>query len=253
MIGATLARVYLAGGIRVDGPDGSFVDADLPGNQGRIAFVALAIERRPISHDELAEIVWGDGLPSRWKGSLAAVVSKIRSLVSSVGLEGRDVIHSSGGAYALVLPARSWVDLEEAFLQLDRAEGAWRHGDAQASTRHATVAASILRRPVLAGVESLWAEGVQRRQADTLFRSYITLASAWNELGDHQLAATIAESAIGLDPLREVGHCRLIDAEVARGDRGAALRAFARCERILRDELGVEPSAETKRVIERLR
>ncbi len=72
-------------------------------------------------------------------------------------------------------------------------------------------------------------------------------------MGDHQLAATIAESAIGLDPLREVGHCRLIDAEVARGDRGAALTAFARCQRILHEQLVVEPSADTKRVIEQLR
>ncbi len=125
MIGATLARVYLTGGIRVDGPGGSFVDVDLPGNQGRIAFAAMAIERRPVSFDELAEIVWDERLPSNWKGALAAVVSKTRTLLSSVGLDGREVIRSTGGTYELVLPTGSWVDLEEASLQLDRAEGAW--------------------------------------------------------------------------------------------------------------------------------
>jgi len=252
MIGATLARVYLTGGIRMDGPDGGFVDADLPGNQGRLAFAALAIERRPISHDQLAEIVWGEELPNRWKGSLAAVVSKIRTLVTSIGLDGREVIHSSGSTYALVLPPTSWVDLEEAHQELDRAEGAWRHGDAEAATRHATVASSILRRPLLAGIESVWAEGVQARHAEALYRAYITLAGAWNELGDHQLAATIAASAIDIDPLREVGHRRLIAAEVARGDRSAALRAFAHCQQVLHDELGVEPSADTRAAIDQI-
>jgi DNA-binding SARP family transcriptional activator len=237
----------------MDGPDGSFVDGDLPGNQGRLTFAALAIERRPISHDQLAEIVWGEQLPNRWKGSLAAVVSKIRTLVTSIGLDGRSVVHSSGSTYALVLPSSSWVDLEEAHRELDRAEGAWRHGEAEAATRHATVASSILRRPVLAGVESLWAEGVQTRHGDALYRSYITLSEAWNELGDHQLAATIASSAIDVDPLREVGHRSLVAAEVARGDRGAALRAFARCQQILHDELGVEPSADTKAALDQVR
>jgi len=237
----------------MDGPDGAFVDADLPGNQGRIAFVALVCERRPISYDALADIVWGEQLPSNWKGALAAVVSKIRSLVTAIGLDGRDVIYSSGGAYAFLLPARSWVDLEEAFLRLDRAEGAWRHDDHEATVRHATVASSILRRPTLAGIDSRWAEEFQRRQADAHYRSLITLASAWNALGDHPLAATIAESAIDVDPLRETGYRRLIDAEIGRGDRGAALRAFGRCERILREELGVGPSSETTAIIDRFR
>jgi DNA-binding SARP family transcriptional activator len=237
----------------MDGPDGAFVDSDLPGNQGRIAFVALVSERRPISYDALADIVWDEQLPSNWKGALAAVISKIRSLVTAIGLDGREVIHASGGAYAFVLPARSWVDLEEAYLRLDRAEGALRHGDNHATTRHATVASSILRRPTLAGVDSRWAEELQRRHTDALHRSLITLASAWNALGDHQLAATIAESAIDVDPLRETGYRRLIDAEIARGDRGAALRAFGRCERILRDELGVSPSSETAAIVDQLR
>ena len=253
MIGASLARVYLTGGIRMEGPEGAFVDADLPGNQGRIAFVALVSERRPISYDALAEIVWGEQLPSNWKGALAAVVSKIRSLVTTIGLDGRDVVNSSGGAYAFLLPARSWVDLEEAHLRLDRAEGAWRHGDNEATVRHATVASSILRRPTLAGIDSRWAEELQRRQADALHRSLIALASAWNALGDHQLAVTIAESAIDVDPLRETGYQRLIDAEIARGDRGAALRAYGRCERVLREELGVGPSSETTAVIDQFR
>jgi Bacterial transcriptional activator domain len=90
-------------------------------------------------------------------------------------------------------------------------------------------------------------EGQQQRrqQAETLYRCTVGLATAWCRLGDHGLAAVIAESAIGLDPLREVGHRALIEAELARGDRAAAARAFGRCEEILRRELGVSPSPET--------
>jgi hypothetical protein len=108
----------------------------------------------------------------------------------------------------------SWVDLEDAHRRLDRAEGALRHGDPRATTGDATVAASILRRPLL--------------------------------------AVTIAESAVQLDPFRETGHRLLVEAESARGDRGAALRAFNRCEQLLADELGVRPSPETMAILERV-
>lgn len=236
----------------MDGPSGSFVDTDLPGNQGRIAFVALTVERRPLSHDELADIVWGEQPPERWKGSLAAVVSKIRTLITATGVDGRDAMLSSGGAYTLALPVDSWVDLEDAHRRLDRAEGALRHGDSRAATGDATVASSILRRPLLAGAESRWVEQTQARQADALYRCLTTLAAAWSRLGDHQLAVTIAESAVQLDPFRETGHRLLMEAEMARGDRGAALRAFGRCERLLADELGVRPSPETVALVQQL-
>lgn len=244
-----MARVYLTGGVRMDGPSGSFVDADLPGNQGRIAFVALAAERRPLSHDELADIVWGDEPPAQWKGSLAAVVSKIRTLITATGLDGREVMLSSGGAYSLALPTDSWVDLEDAHRRLDRADGALRHGDPKAATGDATVASSILRRPLLAGAESRWVERMQTRHADALYRCLTTLAEAWTELGDHRLAVTIAESAVQLDPLRETAHRLLVQAERARGDQAAALRAYGRCATLLADELGVEPSPETRAVV----
>jgi len=248
-----LSRLYLMGGLRFDGPDGSFGDTDLPGNQGRVAFAALAYERRPLSHDQLADVVWGDALPSQWKSALAPVISKTRSLITATGLDGAKVLTSAGGAYELQLPPDIWVDLENALRRLDRAEGAVRHGHHAEAARDATVASSILRRPFLTGVDNIWADRVRERLADALYRCSITLATSWNELGDHQLAATAAQTAIDLDPLRELAHRLLIGAEQARGDRSAALRAYTRCAEIFDAELGVAPSAETAELVNALR
>jgi DNA-binding SARP family transcriptional activator len=237
--------MYLTGGLRLDGPAGSFTDPDLPGNQGRLAFAVLAVERRPVSHDQLADIIWDESLPSRWKTALAPVISKTRSLITTTGLDGPEVLTSSGGAYELRLPADIWVDLENALRRLDRAEGAIRHDDHAGAARDATVASSILRRPFLTGIDNRWADGVRDRLADALYRCSVTLATAWNHLGDHQLAATAAHTAIDLDPLRELAHRLLIEAEHARGDHSAALRAYTRCVEILATELDAPPSPET--------
>ena len=248
-----MARLYLLGGLRLDGPAGSITDTELPGNQGRIAFAALAVERRPLSHDQLADIIWDETLPTQWKSALAPVISKTRALISRTGLDGSDVLMSSGGAYELRLPSDIWVDLENALRRLDRAEGALRHGQHADAARDATVASSILRRPFLTGIDHLWADRVRDRLADALYRCSITLATAWNELRDHQLAATAARTAIDLDPLRELAYRLLIEAEAARGDRSAAIRAYSRCVEILAEELDTRPSPETRLLAETLR
>ena len=248
-----MARVFLTGGLHVDGPEGSFVDADLPGGQGRVAFAALAVLRRPVARDALAEIVWDGRPPGKWDGALSAIVSRIRSLLTRVGLDGRAVLVSSSGAYELRLPAGTWVDLEDAYRRLDRAQGALRHGDLLIATTDGTVAAGILRRPFLAGLDGEWIALERRRQTDALHAVTIVLATAWLERRDPALAATLASAAIDIDPLREVGHRLLIRAEWQRGDRGAATRALATCERVLREELGVGPSPETLALADEIR
>lgn len=248
-----MAHIFVTGGLRLDGPRGSFVDADLPGGQGRVAFAALVVERRSLPRDALAEIIWDGRLPAKWEGALATIVSKLRSLITATGLDAKSVVSTVGGTYRLVLPADSWVDIEEAIRRVDRAEGAFRHGDTAVATADGTVASGILQRTFLAGIDGEWIETQRRTQLDLLHRCSVVLARAWIARGDPVLAVTIAERAVRLDPLREVGHRLVIEAELARGDRGAARRAFARCEQALNDELGVAPAPETTALVDGLR
>jgi len=240
-----LARVYLTGGLRLDGPTGSFGDADLPGNQGRLAFAALIVERRALPRDALAEIVWDGSLPAKWDGALSTIMSKVRSLLGRSGLDAKAVAPTIGGTYSIVLPPGAWVDVEDATRRLDRADGALHHGDTTTATAEGTVASSVLRRPFLPGVDGEWVEGRRRAYADARYRCSVLLARAWLARGNPGLAVTIAEEAIALDPIREVGHQLVIEGELARHDRGAARRAFERCRTVLEVELGVEPSAVT--------
>lgn len=247
-----MARLFVTGGVRLEGPDGVVTDTDLPGNQGRIAIVGLAVERRALARDELAEIVWNGAPPERWSGALNAIISKVRALLGGVGLDGKGSLPAVGSAYRLVLPAGTWVDLEDGYRCLDRAEGAIRHDDLERATHDATVASGILRRPILAGVDCCWADDANRRRTDALYRSYVALAQAWIRLGDAQLAATVAGSAIEIDPFRELAHRLVIEAELARGDHAAARRSFDRCQRIVVDELGTTISTETAALGRRL-
>jgi len=246
-------RIYLTGRLCVVGPGGSVGESDLSGNQARTAFAALVHERRPIQRDRLADIIWNGELPDTWNTSLNAVVSKLRRQLSRVGLDSKQVLTAAGGSYGVSLPSGAWVDTEDATRRVDRADGAMRHGDLPAALRDATVASSILRRPFLAGVEGDWVAGVRRVLHDGLYRSYVVLSSGWREQHDHQLASSTAEQAIQLDPIRETAYRLLMEAELARGDPIAALRAFDLCERMVRDEFDATPSSATIELADRAR
>ncbi len=246
-------NVFLTGRLTVEGPDGSFDEAALPGNQARVALAALVHERVPLDRDRLADILWGEDLPDGWSGSLSALISKTRSLLARCGLDAKSILISTAGSYAITLPPGSWVDLEDAIRRLDRAEGEVRHGNIPGALPEATVASSILRRPFLRGSEGAWIDGVRRRQDAALYRCYEVLAEGWRDQGHHRLAIAIAERAIALDPLRETGYRLLMEAELARGDAIAALQAFERCEQLVMAEFGASPSLRTIDVAERAR
>ena len=71
-------------------------------------------------------------------------------------------------------------------------------------------------------------------------------ALVYQRLGELAEAESSYLQAIELDPLRETGYRALIHAELGRGDSGAAMRAYQRCERTITEQLGVPISASTR-------
>jgi predicted ATPase/DNA-binding SARP family transcriptional activator len=71
------------------------------------------------------------------------------------------------------------------------------------------------------------------------------LVGAAEENGRFQQSEQYARRQLELDPLHEQAHRQLMRALYAQGQRSAALNQFKTCKTILREELGVEPEAET--------
>ena len=169
--------------------DGRLVDEKrLPGRQGPVALVYLALERaRPVPIDELADAVWGEELPRAWEAALSAIVSKVRTALSEVGLDARRSITTVSGRYQLTLPANTWVDVEAARVALDEAEGRVRASRFRDAWGPGNVAASITNRVLLAGVDAEWAERARQTLRSVRVRALSCLASA--ALAEHGVAA----------------------------------------------------------------
>ncbi len=72
------------------------------------------------------------------------------------------------------------------------------------------------------------------------------------ERGRHDKAIEAARKQLEIDPWREESHRSLMHAYAATGQRGDALAQFEKCKQVLRDALGVAPSAETKALAARI-
>ena len=246
-------RVYLAGRVSVEGAGAVLSSDQFPGQQGRVAFAYLALERaHPVTHAELAEVLWPAVLPPAWESALSAIVSKLRSVVARSGLGSTIGMTSSRGAYELSLPADGWVDVEAAADAIHEAESTLRAGRPGEAYGPSAVAQHIARRPFLPGEQGPWIEARRDRLRDILLRALEVRAEIYLWNGEHALALQSGKELTALEPFREAGHRLVMRAHAAMGNTAEGLTAYEHCRRMIARELGVDPSPQTKAAYETL-
>ncbi len=90
-----------------------------------------------------------------------------------------------------------------------------------------------------------WVDARRASLQQSFERALLDLAALRTSEGSHAAAAELYLRAIEHDPLLEPAHRELMASYVRMGDRGRALRHYQSLLRLLADELGVGPSAET--------
>jgi DNA-binding SARP family transcriptional activator/tetratricopeptide (TPR) repeat protein len=220
----------------------------LRGRQARLIVAYLAWNRRrPVSRDELIELLWPDAAPASPDDVLTALLSKLRAALGPGRLEGRREL-------ALALPAGAWIDVEAAHADLERAEAAYEASDWAETCRAGHDVLDVTAAPFLLAHDHPWVEQRRRELEELRLRTLERVGSAALELGGSGIGAAersgraIVESA----PFRESGHVLLMEALAARGDVAEALRAYEDLRVRLRDELGAIPGADLRALHERL-
>lgn len=240
-------RIYLTGRLSIEHGQIIVTERELPGRQGRLAFAYLAAERhRPVSRDEFVGVVWPDGPPREVEAALSAILSKLRAALKKAGLSGSSAIDVLSGTIQLRLPPETWIDLEAASHAIDQADGAFRTGDRLHVWGHVVGAVVIARRDFLPGEDAPWIEARRAKLRSLLLRGLHTLSRISAANGEQSLALQYATEMVELEPFQETGYRYLMWLHADMGNRGEALRVFAKCRELLRDELGASPSQETE-------
>ncbi|TAH54066.1 MAG: hypothetical protein EYC68_00975 [Chloroflexota bacterium] len=92
-------------------------------------------------------------------------------------------------------------------------------------------------------------EATHQRALDALTH----LANYYEQHGDLAATRRAALRQLELDPWREQAHRQMMRALVTEGQRNAALAQYETCRRVLAQELGVEPSVETRELYEKIK
>jgi SARP family transcriptional regulator, regulator of embCAB operon len=242
-------RVFLAGRVAVEANGHVIDETRFPGRQGRLLFAYLVAEQgRAVPRGELAEALWEAAPPATWDKALTVIASKVRAVLADSGLDATAVLTGAHGCYRLELPAATWVDVDAAATAARRAEEALSRGDPTTARKEATEAAALAGRTFLPGDDGNWVAGRRRELGDVRVRALSVLADGCLQSGDPAEAVSWAEQVVALEPFRETGYRRLMEAHAAAGNRAEALRVYERCRRLLADELGAYPSPETDAV-----
>src|SRR5215211_3664999 len=237
-------RIALLGPPRVD-LDGAPIEVDTRKAIALLAYLAIHPERH--GRDAVAGLLWPDYDTEHARGALRRTLSTLNKAVGPGWLAA----DRSTVGFARAVPELD-VARFEALVAACRAHGHDPTDACPACIAPLEEAARLHRGDFLAGFslrdstnfddwQYFQAERLRRELASTLER----LATA--QIGQHRWddAVDAARRFLALDPLHEPAHRQLMRIYAWSGRRGAALRQFQACQRVLADELGVEPLEET--------
>jgi len=227
---------------------GERVETRLPGRQGRLLFAYLALNhRRPVTRGELVDALWPGELPRDPSDALAAVLSKLRSVVGEEWLEGR-------GEVQLRLPGDARVDVERAIAAAHEAESSCSLREWPRAWGASLAAQLVAGRTLLAEYEAPWIDEWRRTLDEVLLRSLECYATACLGLGGTELAGAerAARRVVRAAPLRESAYLLLLQALEAQGNAAEALVVYDSLRQRLHDELGIAPAEPLQAVHRRL-
>ncbi|MDX1616692.1 MAG: BTAD domain-containing putative transcriptional regulator, partial [Candidatus Promineifilaceae bacterium] len=200
----------------------------------------LAVGGRPYSRSALAGLLWPEKTESQARRNLRVALTRLRQAVG-------DHVEADRKSIAFAADRSHWLDVR--VLQQAAA-----HLEDNAAAR---AALDLVRGDFLEDLHvrdapefEVWLLGQRerlRRQARQIMRALLDHDLA---RGQYQQGLAAARRLLAQDPWREEAHRWLIRFLALNGQRAAALAQYEQCRQILAEELGVEPSAETRALVE---
>jgi predicted ATPase/DNA-binding SARP family transcriptional activator len=199
----------------------------------------LALRRgRAVERAALAGLLWPDSSHAQALYNLRRSLGELRAVL---GPEARRLDSPSPQTLAL--------DLTGAEIDALTFDAAISRGDE--SSLEAAVA--LYQGPLLAECDQEWVLPERAQREEAFLAALESLAALAAGRGDHAAALHGLRQAIATDPFRETAQQALLRALMASGDAAAALLAYREFRLRLHEELGAQPSPETKALFQQLR
>jgi DNA-binding SARP family transcriptional activator len=200
--------------------------------------------------ESLTEELWGSHPPKSAATTVQTYIYHLRKIFAQAGLESPEgeLLATRLPGYVLRIPA-SATDLHAFDRLVDEGRGDLAAGRPEPAAAVLRQALGLWNGPVLANVSlGRVLEGhVIRIEERRILALQLRIQSDL-ELGRHRELVGELRSLAVAHPLNEWFHSRLISVLAQCGRRSEALRAYQDLRRVLREELGLDPSSEVQRL-----
>jgi len=214
-----------------------------------LAFLALQPDHAQ-QRARIASVFWGHLEENRARKALNTEIWRLGAAMRAVGADPETRLLRTPQEIGFVPQDGDWVDLGTFSDGLDILPGLDPANAADDQIAMIERAVAVYRGDLLESVYSDWCfvqrEALRARQVAALE----FLLRARMERHDWVAAISHGQRLLAMDNLMEHVHRALMRCHYLSGNRPAAMLQFSRCEKLLRDELGVEPMEETRRVQE---
>jgi DNA-binding SARP family transcriptional activator len=194
----------------------------------------LAIQRRPVSRDELLEVLWPGDDPRRSASRFYQAASEARKLLGDAFVRERDTYNLDREQLRIDVDELDWLR--------EQAHGAEEEHEPALLDR----ALGLFRGEPLAGTDALWADSEQRRLTSLRLNLLERVGRLRLESGDAPGALEAADEAAMLDGSNECIVQLAMEAEAALGRREAVVERYSRLCRELDENFGLEAGRPTK-------
>lgn len=238
--------------------DGQPIDS-FPTAKALALLLYLALER-DVAHprEQLVALLWPDHDDASGRQNLSQTLVRLRRVLGTQA----DAIDAQRKTVALAADAALQSDIDQ-FSKLIEATDKHPH-TARGSCPHClpllAQAVTLVRGELLAGFSvdageqfEQWLLLRREQTHETVLAVLADLADGALTSGDWQQAVAYARRQIALEAWRERAYRQLMEALAQDGQRSAALQEYERLRSVLAAELGVEPTAATRRLAESLR
>ena len=211
-----------------------------------LCFIASRRHRR-VSKDTIIDTFWGESDFGSVEKNFHPTISHIRKALNSNQPLKQNFLLYRDGDYQLNPEFSYQIDTEEFDRLVAEGDAARRSRDSEAFVKAYETAAALYRGEFMQGSYDEWAEEQRSYYREQYLRLLEILAQSAQKAEEWSRSLSIAQRILREDPFREDVHCVMMRAHAAQGNRVAVREQYETLRKLLRKELGVEPSAETQR------
>jgi LuxR family maltose regulon positive regulatory protein len=212
---------------------------DWESTAARVMAFLFASHPRGLARDKVIAMLWPDVSQAKGNSLFHSSMYRLRSALS------KSLIVHENGVYR-INPAQPWRFDVDDFRRLAKAG----RGDDENAQQARLQAIDLYHGPFLESFEDEWCQEMRASLERDMLDLLLTEAGHEVQRGFLEQAENLYLRALAIDSYDERATRGIMWCRIGSNDHGGALRQYRECARLLREELDVDPSAETLQLYE---